>query len=97
MKKIVLFLFLLLAVSCTYNIDQTCKVDDLSRAEQLILSQTDTSLYMNAIIIDDKVLIFEDPAKDIIRVTNYIDPGLVFFTTLILVIILILILAYIFD
>lgn len=76
MKKIVLFLFVLLAVSCTENIRNNCKVSDLTETEQFVLTQTDSSAYMSAIILDDKVLVFNDPAKDIIKINAY-DVGII--------------------
>lgn len=81
MKKIILFLRLLLMVSCTNNINDNCVTKDLSEAERLIMAQTDSSFYKHAIVIDDVVLIFDDPAKDVIRITNYFRPSSIVFIT----------------
>lgn len=78
MKKNILFLGFLLVVSCTNNINDKCVTKDLSESEQLILAQTDSVVYKHVIVIDDEVLIFDDPAKDIIKITSY-DIGIVFF------------------
>ena len=96
MKKIVLFLFVLLAVSCTENIRTNCKVSELTETEQLVLTQTDSSAYMSAIILDDKVLVFNDPAKDIIKVNAY-DFGVIFIVSFMVGAILSMILCLILE
>lgn len=91
MKKLFLFLVLVLFISCTDNVRDTCVTKKLSESEQLILSQTDSLVYKHAIIIDDEVLIFDDPAKDIIKVINYFEPFRMILLTILVSILLLLI------
>jgi len=72
MKKLfTLFLFILLLTSCRQRVTDSCDVSnlmDLTDAQIRLLETVDSTYYMDAIIVDDYVLVFEKEDGEIKKV-----------------------------
>jgi len=87
MKKI-LFLFVVILVlftSCTNNVSKltSLKWDNLSNIEQTLFNASiyDSTIIKEAIIIEDKIIIFNKQTDEFVEIINYMPPIDVIFIT----------------